>query len=113
MPGEDVTLTYNADLHEVSILADLAGSGAAVVVAGWDVAAKEAIAAERRHCRDPGRARPATPPASSCSSRRSQARTETIVHTAPATTAEAQAQADMALRTSARRFVDRHRPRRG
>ena len=102
--GEEVTLTYNADLHEVSILADLARQRSTVVVAGWDVAGKEAIAAE-----------------ASVSAIQSElgddtsgidllegafaARTDTIVHTSPATTAAAQAQADMALRTSARRFV--------
>jgi uncharacterized protein len=101
---EDVTFTYNADLHEVSILADLARQRSTIMVAGWDVAAKEPIAAQAG--------------ASAIQSELGNdtsgidllegaftARTDTIVHTSPTTTAAAQAQADMALRTAARRFV--------
>lgn len=102
--GEEVTLAHNADLREVSILADLAHQRSAVVVAGWDVAAKEVIDARAD----------ASAISSELDGDRSgielleqafSPRTETIVHTAPSSSDVAQAQADMALRTSARRFV--------
>jgi len=101
---EEVTLTYNADLHEMSVLAELARQRSTVVVAGWDVAGKEAIAAEagisaiRPELGDDTSGIDLLEAAFA-------ARTDTIVHTSPATVAIAQAQADMALRTSARRFV--------
>ena len=100
----EITLTYNADLHEVSVLADLAQQRSAVVVAGWDVAAKEAIVATA----DLAAIQPELGVDTSGVELLEQsfrARTESVVHTAPATSAEAQAEADMALRTSARRFV--------
>jgi uncharacterized protein len=102
--GAEVTLTYNSDLHEVSVLADLANQRSTFVVAGWDAASKEAIAATA----DVAAIRPELGDDTSgieLLERTFQARTDTIVHTAPATSEEAQAQADMALRTSARRFV--------
>jgi phage protein D len=102
--GAELTLTYNSDLHEVSILADLAGQRSSFVVAGWDAAAKEAIVATA----DAAAIQPELGGDTSGIELLEQAfavRTDTIVHTAPATTEEAQAQADMALRTSARRFV--------
>ncbi|GAA2153619.1 phage protein D [Humibacillus xanthopallidus] len=101
---EDVTLTYNADLHEVTVLADLARQRSSVVVAGWDVSAKEAIKAEA----DSSAIQPELDGDTSGIDLLEQAlasRADTIVHTAPATSTIAQAQADMALRTSARRFV--------
>jgi uncharacterized protein len=102
--GDEVTLTYNADLYEVSILADLANQRSTVVVAGWDAASKDAIAATA------GAAAIGPELGDDISGielleQSFRARTDTIVHTAPATSEEAQAQADMALRTSARRFV--------
>jgi phage protein D len=102
--GEEVTLTYNADLREVSILADLARQRSAVVVAGWDVAAKEAIAAEAGIGAIQSELGDDTAGIDLLESALA-ARTDTIVHTSPPTTASAQAQAEMALRTSARRFV--------
>lgn len=101
---EDLTLTYNADLHEVSVFADLARQRSTVVVAGWDVSAKEAIAAEAGSSAIQAELGDDTS-GISLLEEAFAARTDTIVHTAPATSAVAQAQADMALRTSARRFV--------
>jgi phage protein D len=102
--GDEITLTYNSDLHEVSILADLAGQRSRFVVAGWDAGAKEPIVATA----DVAAIRPELAGDTSgieLLEQAFEARADTIVHTAPATTEEAQAQADMALRTSARRFV--------
>ena len=101
---EDLTLTYNADLHEVSVLADLARQRSTVVVAGWDVAAKEAIAARAGSSVIQAELDGDTS-GIDLLEQSLAARTETIVHTAPATEAAAQAEADMAMRTSARRFV--------
>lgn len=98
------TLTYNADLHEVSVLADLARQRSAIVVAGWDPAAKEAIAAEAGSSAIQSELDGDTS-GIELLEQALAARTETIVHTSPSTSAAAQAGADMALRTSARRFV--------
>ena len=103
-PGEEVTLTYNSDLHEASVLADLAHQRSSVVVAGWDVAAKEVVVATA----DLAAIRPelgADTSGVELLAQAFRARTDTLVHTAPESSAEAQAEAEMALRTSARRFV--------
>jgi phage protein D len=101
---EGLTLTYNADLREVSVLADLAQQRSTVVVAGWDVAAKEAIAAAAGRSAVQAELDGDTA-GIDLLEQALAARTDTIVHTSPGTSAAAQAQADMALRTSARRFV--------
>ena len=111
--SEEVTLTFGRDLREVSILADLAGQRSTVVVAGWDVAAKEAIAPRPAIGAIQRRARPATRRASTCSSRRSAPAPRRSCTPLPPTTAEAQARADAELRAAARRFVTAHRPGRG
>ncbi len=102
--GDEVTLTYNADLREVSVLADLARQRSAVVVAGWDSAAKEAISARAEAAAISAELNGDTS-GIDLLERAFTSRTDTIVHTAPATTEAAQAQADMVLRASARRFV--------
>jgi phage protein D len=102
--SEEVTLTFGRDLFEVSVLADLAGQRSKVVVAGWDVAAKEAIAAEATV--DAIRSELGQDTAGvDLLEQKLDARTETLVHTAPTTTAEAQARADAELRLRARRFL--------
>lgn len=102
--SQAVTLTFGRDLYEVSILADLAGQRSTVVVAGWDVAAKQAIAAEATVSAVRSELGQDTA-GIDLLEQRLAARTETIVHTAPTTTAEAQARADAELRASARRFM--------
>ena len=102
--SEALTLTYNADLREVSVLADLARQRSTVVVAGWDPTAKEAIAAEAGTSAIQAELDGDTS-GIQLLEQALAARTETIVHTSPGTAAVAQAGADMALRTSARRFV--------
>jgi Bacteriophage probable baseplate hub protein len=102
--ADDITLTYNSDLHEVSILADLADQRSSFVVAGWDAASKEAIVATADIAAIESELAGDTSGIEFLE-QAFQARTDTIVHSAPETTEEAQAQADMALRTSARRFV--------
>ncbi|ETT24109.1 Phage protein D-like protein [Rhodococcus rhodochrous ATCC 21198] len=102
--GDEVTLTYNSDLRELSVLADLAHQRSKIVVAGWDVAAKEPIVAEADvaviHTELGGDIAGVD-----LLARALTARTETLVHTTPSTSAQARAQADTALRTTARRFV--------
>lgn len=102
--SDEVTLTYNADLREVSVLADLSRQRSTVVVAGWDSAAKEAISARAEAAAISAELNGDTS-GIDLLARAFTPRTDTIVHTAPATAEAAQAQADMALRTSARRFV--------
>jgi phage protein D len=102
--SETVTLTFARDLYEASVLADLAGQRSKVVVAGWDVAAKEAIAAEAAI--DAVRSEIGQDTAGvDLLEQKLGARTETLVHTAPATTAAAQACADAELRARSRRFL--------
>jgi phage protein D len=99
-----VTLTFGRDLYEVSILADLSGQRSTVVVAGWDVAAKEAIAAEATVSAIRSELGDDTAGVDLLE-QKLDARSETIVHTAPTTTDEAQARADAELRARARRFL--------
>jgi phage protein D len=100
----EVTMTFGRDLYEVSILADLAGQCSTVVVAGWDVAAKEAIGAEATIDAIRGELGQDTA-GLELLEQKLDARTETIVHTAPTTAAEARARADAELRARARRFL--------
>lgn len=99
-----VKLTYGANLHEASVLADLALQRTSVTVAGWDVAAKDGIAHEagastvqpelNGHDGGPALLESAF-----------GARKESVVHTVPLTAAEAQARAEAMMRAASRRFV--------
>ncbi|MGY1776796.1 phage late control D family protein [Geodermatophilus sp. SYSU D00804] len=103
----EVTLTYNGDLRELSVLADLARQRSDVVVSGWDVSAKDAITA---------RAGPAVvqdelggdTAGVDLLDRVLGPRTETVVQTAPLTPEEARARAEAVMRATARRFVTAH-----
>lgn len=100
----EVTLTYNSDLLELSVIADLADQRSKVVVSGWDVAAKEAIVATAEVAAIQSELGD-DEAGVELLERAFGPRTESIVHTAPATSAEAQSLADAVLRTAARRFM--------
>lgn len=99
-----VTLTYGAQLLELSLLADLAHQRSKVKVSGWDVAGKEAIDVEA------GESAVSTELDSRLSGGAAlgQAlaeRTDRLGLATPLSQAEAQALADAGYRRRARRFV--------
>jgi phage protein D len=96
-------LTWQHQLREFEVTADLAGQRTSVAVSGWDVAAKEAIRAEA------GAGAIGAELGSDTSGvsilERLAGRKENLAHLAPATAGEAQAAAEAFFRMSARRFV--------
>lgn len=103
----EVALTYNADLREVSVLADLAHQRTAVVVAGWDVTAKDAIAVEAGISAIQPELDGDTAGVTLLE-RALGPRAQTLVQTVPVTVEEARARAETSLRETARRFVVAH-----
>jgi len=102
--GSALELVQGARLRQCSVTADLAGQRSAVIVTGWDVAAKQAISVE---------AGPAALGAelgsleggSAVLDRAFARRRETLAHIQPSTTVEARAMGEAAYRRMARRFV--------
>jgi len=101
--GGTFEMSYKKELREFSVLSDLASQRTSVVVGGWDVAAKDAIKHEAT----------ASALGSELGSDQSGAslldtlgpRKESLAHTVPFTGEEAQAHAEAAFKTIARRFV--------
>jgi phage protein D len=101
-----VELTWQGQLREFAVAADLAAQRTAVTVSGWDVAGKEGIKAEAT--------------ASAISSELGgdtsgvsilegiAARKENVAHAVPVTANEGRAAAEAFFRMSARRFVTGH-----
>ena len=102
--GAALEMTYQQSLQEFSVLADLAGQCTALVVSGWDVAAKSAISHEAGQSVISSELQGGVSGASILSSAFGD-RKETITHAVPLTTEEAQAQAEAFFRLTARRFV--------
>ena len=102
--GEDpTTLTYGRNLQELSVTADLAGQCTALIVSGWDVAAREGLTAEART--DALGAENAGQSGAQALDAAFGARPDQVAHTLPITQAEADAFAAARLRARARRFV--------
>lgn len=101
---QGLTLALGGGLLEFSVTADLANQPTAVVVSGWDVAAKEQISAEAD---DSSLGAELGDDASGASVQRAAfgARVERIVHRAPTDSREAQSLAECVFRAQARRFV--------
>lgn len=97
------TLTWQRELREFVVTADLASQRTDVAVSGWDVKAKTAINAQASASAINAELGNDTSGVSIL--QRIGARKENLAHLAPATTAEAQAAADAYARMSARRFV--------
>ncbi len=99
-----VKLAYGDDLHEFTVIADLAGQRTGVSVGGWDVSAKEAI---KYDVTDAVLGAELNGDASGASILKSALgdRKESLAHAAPLTSREAQARAEAYFKTSARRFV--------
>lgn len=101
---EKVKITYNRELWEFTVLADLAGQRSSLTVTGWDPHAKQAVRVQS----DPGKLSAELAGLTSGASILQSAlgeRPEQLVHTAPFGQDEAQAMADAAFGQIARRFV--------
>lgn len=102
--GEPVALTYGDNLRTFTALADLAPQRTKFVVSGWDVDDKSALQAEAT---DRALSNESVGGESGAAMLQSAfgERVETLAHTVPVTTDEAQAVADAAARWAGRRFV--------
>ncbi len=97
-------LKYRQELHELTVLADLAHQRTAVSVTGWDVAAKQAISHEATDSVIRGELN-GDDSGVSILEQSIGARKEQLSHTVPVTTAQAQHEAESFFKIAARRFV--------
>ena len=102
--GGTVDLTYGSDLHEFSVLADLAHQRSSVSVNGWNVDGKERLQYEADDAVLSGELNGDTSGAGILSQALGR-RKEALVHTIPLTRQEAQATAESYFKMTARRFV--------
>ena len=96
-------LTWQADLREFAVTADLAPQRTTVTVSGWDVAGKEAIKAEASSSAIAAELGEDTSGVSILEG--IAARRENLAHAVPMTADEGRAAAEAFFRMSARRFV--------
>lgn len=99
-----LTLTLGDELREFRALADLAHQRTSVTASGWDVSGKRALKHEADEATiraDLGRDESGV----SILKSRIGARVESLAHTVPLTSAEAQAEAESYFKLCARRFV--------
>jgi uncharacterized protein len=97
-------MTHGKELHEFTVLADLATQRSNVSVNGWDVRAKSALRREASESVIIGELNGDTSGASILATAFA-ARKEAVSHTVPLTSEEAQAAAESYYRAMARRFV--------
>jgi uncharacterized protein len=97
-------LTYGGNLREFAVVADLAHQRTSVAVSGWDVAGKAAVKYEATDTVVQGELDGDTSGAAVLSAALG-ARKESVAHTVPFTSQEAQTQAESYFRRMARRFV--------
>jgi phage protein D len=102
--GGTFRMAYGKELREFSVLADLAGQRSSVAVSGWDVRGKAALHYEAGDSVLSGELNGDASGASILTAALG-ARKESLVHTVPVTSQEAQAEAEAFFRMSARRFV--------
>jgi uncharacterized protein len=105
--GGTLRLSYNNELRSFSVLADLSGQRTSVLANGWDVAGKTAIQHEATDSAISAELNGDTSGASILRSALGE-RKESLAHTVPLTSQEAQATADAFFKFSARRFVAGH-----
>jgi phage protein D len=99
-----VKLNYGGELLEISVIADLAGQRTAISVNGWDVAGKSALTHEANDQAISSELNGDTSGLSILKSAFGE-RKESLVHTVPLNSNEAQVEAESVLRMTARRFV--------
>jgi phage protein D len=100
-------MIYGGKLHEFSVIADLAGQRTSVSVNGWDVSSKSSLQHESDDSIISGELNGDTSGPSILQSALG-VRKESLVHTIPLTSQEAQSTADAYFKMSARRFVVGH-----
>lgn len=100
-------MIYGGKLHEFSVIADLAMQRTSVSVNGWDVSSKSALQHESDDSIISGELGSDTS-GPSILQRALGARKESLVHTIPFTSQEAQSTADAYFKMNARRFVVGH-----
>lgn len=99
-----IQLNYGGDLEEIKLVADLAGQRTSVSVNGWDVAGKSALTYQAT---EQAISSELSGDSSGISILKSAfgERKESLVHTVPLSSREAQAEAEAVLRMTARRFI--------
>lgn len=102
--GGALELSYRGTLREFSVLADLARQATSVTASGWDVAAKSAIKHEAAEAAIRGELNDGLSGAGILQSAFG-ARKQSIAHSMPLTSQEAQAFAESYFRMNARRFL--------
>jgi phage protein D len=102
--GDPLRLTYGGNLREFTVIADLAHQRTSVTVSGWDVASKDGVKYEATDSVIQGELNGQTGGASILSSALG-ARKESVAHTVPFTSGEAQAEAESYFKKMARCFV--------
>lgn len=100
-------MVYGGRLHEFSVIADLAMQRTSVSANGWDVSSKSALQHESDDSIISGELNGDTS-GPSILQQALGARKESLVHTIPLTSQEAQSTADAYFKMSARRFVVGH-----
>ncbi len=105
--GGTLTITYNNELHEVFVSADLASQRSSVAVSGWDVAGKKALQHEATDSIINSELNGRVSGASILNQALGQ-RKEALVHTIPLNAQEARNAAESFFKMSARRFVTAH-----
>jgi phage protein D len=98
-----VELTWQNQLREFAVTADLAAQRTAVIVSGWDVSGKQAIKSEATSSAISSELGSQTSGVSILEG--IATRKENLAHPVPVTASEGQAAADAFFRMSARRFV--------
>jgi phage protein D len=99
-----IELGWGNELREFTVLADLAGQCTSVVVSGWDTQNKSMLRAEAGDAVLAGELGPHESGASLLASTLGE-RKQSVVHTVPLSSGEAQARAESYFRQGARRFV--------
>lgn len=102
--GGSLSLAYGREVRAFSVLADLANQRTSVSVSGWDAAGKAALQHEATAAVLGGELNGDTSGPGILASAFGT-RKESLVHTVPLTSQEAQAQAETFMKVSARRFV--------
>ena len=105
--GGTLQITHGRDLREFSALADLSGQRTSVAVNGWDVSGKSRLQYEATDSVLGGELNGDSSGASILASAFGQ-RKESLAHTVPLISQEAQAEAEAFFKMSARRFVTGH-----
>ncbi len=103
--GQDkLSLKYGGQMREFCVLADLANQRTSVVASGWDVSAKDAIKHEAKDTVISNEVGSDTSGVSILKKAFGD-RKESLVHTVPLTSQDAQYAAESFMKTSARQFV--------